>query len=103
MDDEREDAPLLRAWVEAQRRLRSGELRPFTTPGHKQRTDLVGDLVAGDLPLYGGLAPIRGADALLRQAEERTAERWGADWCRFSVGGHRHGAGRLSEVREAQR
>jgi arginine decarboxylase len=91
VDDEREDAPLLRAWVEAQRRLRSGELRPFTTPGHKQRTDLVGDLVAGDLPLYGGLAPIRGADALLRQAEERTADRWGADWCRYSVGGSTHG------------
>ncbi len=66
-------------------------MRPFTTPGHKQRTDLVGDLVAGDLPLYGGLAPIRGADALLREAEERTAERWGADWCRYSVGGSTHG------------
>ena len=92
MDDEREDAPLLQAWVEAQRRLRwRGELRPFTTPGHKQRTDLVGDLVAGDLPFYGGLAPIRGADALLRQAEQRTAERWGADWCRYSVGGSTHG------------
>ena len=28
---------------------------PFTIPGHKQRTDLVGDVVAGDVPLYAGL------------------------------------------------
>jgi arginine decarboxylase len=89
--DPLDDAPLLRAWVDAQRRLRSDRLRTFTTPGHKQRTDLVGDLVAGDLPLYGGLAPIRTADALLREAEERTAERSGADWCRYSVGGSTHG------------
>jgi arginine decarboxylase len=89
--DPLDDAPLLQAWVEAQRRLGSARLRPFTTPGHKQRTDLVGDLVAGDLPLYGGLAPIRSADALLRRAEGRTAERWGADWCRYSVGGSTHG------------
>jgi lysine decarboxylase len=86
-----DEAPLMRAWLDAQQRLRTGELRPFTTPGHKQRTDLVGDLVAGDLPLYGGLAPIRGTDALVREAEARTAERWGADWCRYSAGGSTHG------------
>src|SRR5262245_6233632 len=86
-----DQAPLLRAWVDAQRRLGSGELRPFTTPGHKQRTHLVGDLAAGDLPLYGGLAPIRGTDALVREAEARTAARWGADWCRYSAGGSTHG------------
>jgi arginine decarboxylase len=89
--DPLDDAPLYRAWADAQARFRAGELRPFTTPGHKQRTDLVGELLAGDLPLYGGLAPIRGADALLRAAEQRTAERWGADWCRYSVGGSTHG------------
>jgi lysine decarboxylase len=89
--DELDDAPLFWAWQQAQQRLRSGRLRPFTTPGHKQRTDLVGDILAGDLPLYGGLASIRGADTLLRQAEERNAERWGADWCRYSVGGSTHG------------
>ena len=89
--DPLDDAPLLRAWTETQRRLRSGELRPFTTPGHKQRTDLVGEILAGDLPLYGGLAAIRETDALVRAAEQRTAERWGADWCRYSVGGSTHG------------
>ena len=90
MDPELE-APLLRAWVDAQRRLAAGELRAFTVPGHKHRRDLIGDLVAGDVPLYGGLAPIRDGDALLREAEGRTAERWGADWCRYSVGGSTHG------------
>ncbi|HEX4685628.1 MAG TPA: hypothetical protein VH228_02530, partial [Nocardioides sp.] len=70
--DWRDDAPLLRAWVDAEARLRSGELEPFTIPGHKQRLDLVGDVVAGDLPLYGGLAPVREADALLRRAESAT-------------------------------
>ncbi|MGC4111815.1 MAG: aminotransferase class V-fold PLP-dependent enzyme [Nocardioides sp.] len=84
-------APLLRAWLEAVQRLGAGDLRPFTIPGHKHRTDLVGDLVAGDVPLYGGLAPVREADALLRSAEARTAERLGADWCRYSVGGSTHG------------
>ena len=86
-----DQAPLLRAWLAAQDRLGSGELRPFTIPGHKHDARLIGDVVAGDLPLYGGLAPVREADALLRRAEERTAERYGADWCRYSVGGSTHG------------
>lgn len=86
-----DEAPLLRAYVAARRRIGSGQLRPFTIPGHKHRLDLVGDVVAGDVPLYGGLAPVREADALVRAAEERTAQRWGADWCRYSVGGSTHG------------
>jgi arginine decarboxylase len=85
-----DDAPLWKAWVAARHRLEAGDLRPFTVPGHKQRTDLVGDIVSGDLPLYGGLAAIRDADALLRDAEERAAARLGADWCRYSVGGSTH-------------
>jgi lysine decarboxylase len=86
-----DDAPLLRAWVDAQRRLESGTLRPFTIPGHKHDLDLIGGIVAGDVPLYGGLAPVREADALVRRAEARAAERLGADWCRYSVGGSTHG------------
>ena len=89
--DSLEDAPLLSAWMEATRRLGSGELRPFTIPGHKHRIDLIGEIVAGDVPLYGGLAPVRDADALVRRAEARTAERFSADWCRYSVGGSTHG------------
>jgi lysine decarboxylase len=57
------EAPLWGAWVEARRRLGSGELRPFTIPGHKHHHDLIGEVVAGDVPLYGGLAPVREADA----------------------------------------
>ena len=69
----------------------SGGLRPFTIPGHKHRADLVGEVVAGDIPLYGGLAPVREADALLRRAEARAGRRLGADWCRFGVGGSTQG------------
>jgi len=35
------DAPLLAAWLAWMRRVRAGELSPMTTPGHKQRVDLV--------------------------------------------------------------
>ncbi|HEY2877464.1 aminotransferase class I/II-fold pyridoxal phosphate-dependent enzyme [Nocardioides sp.] len=92
MDGDRlEDAPLLAAWVDARRRLDQGELRPFTIPGHKHDVGLIGEVVARDVPLYGGLAAVRDADALLRRAETRTAERFGADWCRYSVGGSTHG------------
>lgn len=84
------DAPLLQAWVEAQRRLAARELRPFTIPGHKQNAGVIGDVVIGDLPMYGALGSVREADALLRAAEEGAAARVGADWCRFSVGGSTH-------------
>ncbi len=85
------DAPLLAAWLAADQQVRDGVLAPFVVPGHKQRTDLVGDVVRGDLPLYGGLAPIKDADDLLDDAEQRAAAHFGADWCRFSVGGSTHG------------
>jgi arginine decarboxylase len=86
-----DQAPLLRAWLAAQHRLGSGELRPFTIPGHKHDVRLLGQIVAGDLPLYGGLASVRDADALLRDAESRAGDRYGADWCRYSVGGSTQG------------
>ena len=47
----RGDAPLLDAWL----RFQEAAPTPFTIPGHKQRHDLVGDVVAGDVPLYAGL------------------------------------------------
>ena len=43
----RSDAPLLDAWL----RFQEAAPTPFTIPGHKQRRDLVGDVVAGDVPL----------------------------------------------------
>jgi lysine decarboxylase len=85
------DAPLLRAWLGARLAVEQGRFTPFTVPGHKQRRDLLGEVVAGDLPLYGALAPIKTADALLAEAERRAAGQFGADWCRFSVGGSTHG------------
>jgi arginine decarboxylase len=85
------DAPLLAAWLDWMRLAQAGQVAPMTTPGHKQRYDLVGTVVAGDAPLYGALAPIKYADRLRADAEARAAALWGADWCRFSVAGSTHG------------
>jgi len=88
------DAPLLAAWLDWMRQAESGQLLPMSTPGHKQRYDLVGTVVAGDVPLYGGLDAIKHADRLRADAEARAAALWGADWCRFSVAGSTHGTRR---------
>lgn len=80
-------APLLDAWLSFGERTPS----PFTIPGHKQRTHLVGEVVRDDVPLYGGLDTVKLGGGLLAQAEARAARLWGADHCRFSVGGSTHG------------
>jgi arginine decarboxylase len=85
------DAPLLAGWLDWTRRVGNGELMPMTTPGHKQRQDLVGAVVAGDAPLYGAIDTIKLADRVRADAEARAAALWGADWCRFSVAGSTHG------------
>lgn len=82
----RADAPLLDAWLRFHERTQS----PFTIPGHKQRRDLVGDVVAGDVPLYAGLDTLKLSGGLVTDAEARAARLWGADVCRFSVGGATH-------------
>jgi lysine decarboxylase len=87
----RVDAPLLDAWLRFTAQARDGELTPMSVPGHKQRQDLTGAVVAADVPLYGGLDTIKHADVLLAEAERRAARLWGADWCRFSVAGSTHG------------
>src|SRR2546426_6646841 len=51
----RRDAPLLDAWLTYTERAKAGELLPMGVPGHKQRRDLVGSVVAGDAPFYGGV------------------------------------------------
>ena len=82
----RGDAPLLDAWL----RFHEQAPTPFTIPGHKHRHDLVGDVVAGDVPLYGGLDTVKLSAGALLDAEHRAARLWGADRCRFSVGGSTH-------------
>lgn len=82
----RSDAPLLDAWL----RFQENPPTPFTIPGHKQRHDLVGDVVAGDVPLYAGLDTMKLSRGVLADAEARAARLWGADVCRFSVGGSTH-------------
>ena len=82
----REDAPLLDAWL----RFQEQSPTPFTIPGHKQRLDLVGDVVAGDVPLYAGLDTMKLSAGVLADAEARAAALWGADVCRFSTGGSTH-------------
>jgi lysine decarboxylase len=87
----RADAPLLDGWLASTAAAERGDLTPMCTPGHKQRHDLTGAVVAGDTPLYGGVDTIKHADTLLAEAESRAALLWGADWCRFSVAGSTHG------------
>ena len=86
----RSGAPLLDAWLRAIA-TGSGDAPRMSIPGHKQRLDLTGAVVAGDIPLYGGLDTIKQAGALVAEAEQRAARLWGADWCRFSVAGSTHG------------
>lgn len=85
------DAPMLAAWLDFTARADAGELLPMSVPGHKQRQDLVGSVVAGDVPFYGGIDTIKNADHLRVDGERRAADLWGADWCRFSVAGSTHG------------
>jgi arginine decarboxylase len=87
----RADAPALDAWLDFTSRAEAGELLPMCLPGHKQRQDLVGAVIAGDAPFYGGLDTIKHADSLRVEVERRAAALWGADWCRFSVAGSTHG------------
>ncbi len=87
----RADAPLLDGYLSF---LESGAT-PFTTPGHKGRASLLdkdlGKLVAGDVPLYGGIDTVKSTQGLLAAAERRAASWYRADWCRFSPGGSTHG------------
>ncbi|HKC27146.1 MAG TPA: aminotransferase class V-fold PLP-dependent enzyme, partial [Jatrophihabitans sp.] len=84
------DAPLLAAWA----RFVADPGNPFTVPGHKQRAGAVwpelGRVLAGDVPLFGGVGTIKDAPAAVRAAEELGAKLWGADWCRYSTGGSTH-------------
>jgi arginine decarboxylase len=84
------DAPLFASWLRFTAGVQTGEVTPFSIPGHKQRTHLVGPIVAGDVPLYAGLDTVQLSAGLLQQAEAAAAGLWGADWCRFSVGGSTH-------------
>jgi arginine decarboxylase len=85
-----QDAPLLQAWARSQ----ASTSTPFTIPGHHRRagqlSDLLGRLLAGDVPLFGGVADIKAADGALKAAERLGALLWGADWCRYSTGGSTH-------------
>jgi lysine decarboxylase len=87
----RADAPMLAGWLDFTARAAAGELVPMSVPGHKQRQDLVGAVIAGDAPFYGGVDTIKRADTLRVEAERQAALLWGADWCRFSVAGSTHG------------
>ncbi len=83
------DAPLLAGYLAALDRRAAGE-HAFCTPGHKGFTALTGSVVAGDVGVYGGLDTIKTAHARVAQAEQRAARLFGADVCRFSVGGSTH-------------
>ncbi len=84
------DAPLLAAWWSYRDRVAA----PFTIPGHKGAAHrlwpALGAVLDGDVPLYGGLDTVKLSAGVLDDAESRAARLWGADWCRFSVGGSTH-------------
>src|SRR4051794_5382818 len=82
----RSQAPLLDAWL----RFQEDPPTSFTIPEHKHRRDLVGDVVAGDVPLYAGLDTMKLSRGVLADAEARAARLWGAAYARFSVGGATH-------------
>jgi lysine decarboxylase len=65
----REDAPLLDGWLD----FRAADVTPFGTPGHKQRIDLVGAVVDGDVPLYGGVDTIRQRAHAMANADRKLA------------------------------
>ena len=83
----RGDAPLLDGWLSFYEE--GGH--PFTIPGHKQRYDLVGDVVAGDAPMHGGVDTVNLAHGRLESAQAKAAALWGADVAHLSVGGSTHG------------
>ncbi|GAA1937419.1 aminotransferase class I/II-fold pyridoxal phosphate-dependent enzyme [Microbacterium aoyamense] len=85
-----DDAPLFAAWLRYMADVRGDRMRPFSIPGHKHRTDLVGDLIVGDVPMLAGLDTMKQDKGLLADAESRAATAWGVDWCRFSVNGSSH-------------
>jgi lysine decarboxylase len=85
--DLRKSAPLLDGWLD----FRAADTASFGTPGHKQRQDLVGSVVRGDIPLFGGVDTVRQQAGLLADAHRALARLWGADWGRISVGGSTHG------------
>ncbi|GAB3247084.1 aminotransferase class I/II-fold pyridoxal phosphate-dependent enzyme [Kineosporia babensis] len=84
------DAPLFAAWLSTAAELAAGRSQFFSIPGHKQRTQLTGPIVQGDLPLYAGLDSPQLSGGMLADAQDRAAALWGVDWCRFSVGGSTH-------------
>ena len=64
---------------------------PFTTPGHKRNPELIDDLLAQDVPHWGGVEDRRVSRKRLKGAQKLGAELWGADWCGYSVQGSTHG------------
>jgi lysine decarboxylase len=83
----RKNAPLLDGWLD----FRVSDVVSFGIPGHKQRLDLVGAVVDGDVPLYAGIDTIRQRAGAMANADRKLARLWGADWGRISVGGSTHG------------
>ena len=76
---------------DAYRRFLADAGTPFTTPGHKRNPELIDDLLAQDVPHWGGVEDRRVSRKRLKGAQAIAAELWGADWCGYSVQGSTHG------------
>lgn len=77
------DAPLWSAYMRDRDSVRAS----FAIPGHKTRTDMVGDIVATDRPIVLNNDMSLPSLGTLKAAEDKTAALWGADLARFSVNG----------------
>ena len=63
----------------------------FTVPGHKRAPGLADGALLYDIPLVSGADDSHLSHDVLGRAERIAARLWGADLCRFSVGGSTHG------------
>jgi lysine decarboxylase len=78
-----DDAPLARALED----FLAAPGTPFTLPGHKRAAWLDDPFLALDVPYIPGVEDAKLSTGVLARAQALAASLWGADACRFSVGG----------------
>jgi arginine decarboxylase len=80
---DKKQVPLLASYYSDTKKVQ----KSFAIPGHKGRTDLIGDVLSGDRPVLLNEDPDAPSLATIKQAEVLAAKAWGAAHARFSVNG----------------